>query len=78
MLPAGTLTSVARITSYDGDLVAAGPGDAVTLVLGDEVDASRGDVLSAAADRPEVADQIVAHLVWPPPPSTCCPAGPIF
>jgi bifunctional enzyme CysN/CysC len=55
---------VARITTYDGDLIAAGAGDAVTLVLGDEVDASRGDVLSAAADRPEVADQIVAHLVW--------------
>ena len=64
VLPAGTLTSVARITTYDGDLIAAGGGDAVTLVLGDEVDASRGDVLSAAADRPEVADQIVAHLVW--------------
>ncbi|MBE7184476.1 MAG: sulfate adenylyltransferase subunit CysN [Methylobacterium mesophilicum] len=39
-------------------------GEAVTLTLDDEVDVSRGDVLCAAEDRPEVSDQFSAHLIW--------------
>ena len=36
----------------------------MTLTLADEIDVARGDVLAAADDRPEVADQFAAHLVW--------------
>ena len=36
----------------------------MTLTLADEVDASRGDLLVPPDDRPEVADQFSAHLVW--------------
>lgn len=36
----------------------------MTLTLTDEVDASRGDILAAASDRPEVSDQFAAHLIW--------------
>jgi bifunctional enzyme CysN/CysC len=39
-------------------------GQSVTLTLSDEVDVSRGDVLSTAAAPPEVADQFEATLVW--------------
>jgi bifunctional enzyme CysN/CysC len=42
----------------------AHPGDAVTVTLTEEVDASRGDVLVAAAAPPEVADQFEAKLLW--------------
>jgi bifunctional enzyme CysN/CysC len=57
-------SQVARIVTADGDLAEARAGDAVTLVLSDELDISRGDVL-AAADHPlEVADQFQAHMVW--------------
>jgi bifunctional enzyme CysN/CysC len=34
------------------------------LTLTDEIDASRGDVIAAASDPPEVADQFAAHLLW--------------
>ncbi|HYE48975.1 MAG TPA: sulfate adenylyltransferase subunit CysN [Azospirillaceae bacterium] len=64
VLPGGQSSRVARIVTMDGDLDAAGPGRAVTLVLADEVDVSRGDVIAAAAARPETADQFAAHLVW--------------
>jgi bifunctional enzyme CysN/CysC len=39
-------------------------GDAVTLTLADEVDIARGDVLARPDNRPEVADQFTAHIIW--------------
>ena len=60
----GKESSIARIVTADGDLPEAAAGDAVTLTLTDEIDASRGDVIAAATDRPEVADQFAAHLLW--------------
>jgi len=62
--PSGVETSVARIVAPAGDLPRAGAGDAVTLTLADEVDASRGDILAAAAAPMQVADQFEATLVW--------------
>jgi len=64
VLPSGRRSTVARIVTADGDLAEAGEGRAVTLTLADEVDASRGDVIAAAGDPPEVADQFAAHLLW--------------
>ena len=39
-------------------------GQSVTLTLADEVDCSRGDVIAAADDPPQVADQFEATIVW--------------
>src|SRR3546814_20241433 len=39
-------------------------GQAVTLTLTDEIDASRGDIIAAASSPAEVADQFAAHLLW--------------
>ena len=64
ILPSGRVTSVARIVTYDGDATHAEADDAVTIILTEEVDVSRGDVIAAAADRPEVADQVAAHVIW--------------
>jgi bifunctional enzyme CysN/CysC len=60
----GRTSIVKSIVTFDGELDAASAGQAVTLTLADEIDISRGDVLSAVADRPEVSDQFAAHLVW--------------
>ena len=60
----GKASKVKRIVTYDGDLDQAAAGDAVTITLEDEIDISRGDLLAAANDRPEVADQFAAHLIW--------------
>ncbi len=64
ILPSGRTTTVARIVTFDGDLDSAVAGQSVTLTLADEVDCSRGDVVSVADDPPEVADQFEATLVW--------------
>jgi bifunctional enzyme CysN/CysC len=60
----GQESAVARIVTAGGDLEEARAGEAVTLTLADEVDVSRGDLLSEAQARPEVADQFAAHLLW--------------
>jgi bifunctional enzyme CysN/CysC len=62
--PAGTQSTVARIVTADGDLEQAVAGQSVTLTLRDEIDVSRGDVISAAESPPEVADQFEATVVW--------------
>jgi len=64
IVPSGRTTSVKRIVTSDGDLEAAVAGQSVTLVLADEVDCSRGDVIAAAGDPPEAADQFEAAIVW--------------
>lgn len=64
ILPSGETSTVARIVGADGDLARASAGQAVTLVLADERDVSRGDVIAAADDPPEVADQFQARLLW--------------
>jgi bifunctional enzyme CysN/CysC len=60
----GRQTRVERILIADQDAGGAEAGDAVTLVLADEVDIARGDVLSHPEHRPEVADQFAAHVIW--------------
>ncbi len=55
---------VARIVTMDGDLPTAVAGQAVTLVLDRELDASRGEVLSHPGALPEYSNQFQAQLVW--------------
>jgi bifunctional enzyme CysN/CysC len=64
VLPSGRRSRVARITTYDGDLGEAVVGQAVTLVLEDEIDVSRGDVVCEEGRAPQVADQFEAHVIW--------------
>ena len=60
----GRSSKVARVMTADGELPEALAGEAVTLTLADEVDISRGDVLSAPSQRPEMSDQFAAHILW--------------
>jgi bifunctional enzyme CysN/CysC len=62
--PSGRESRVARIVAYGGDLPEAVAGQSVTITLEDEVDISRGDVISAADAPAEVADQFECTLVW--------------
>jgi bifunctional enzyme CysN/CysC len=64
VLPSGKTSKVTRIVTLDGDLESAVAGQSVTLTLADEVDCSRGDVLSVADNPPQVADQFEATIVW--------------
>ena len=56
----GVRTRVARIATMDGDLDEAAAGDAVTVVLADEIDVSRGDVFATPDNPPQRADAFAA------------------
>ncbi len=60
----GQKTAIKSIVTYDGEVASAEAGQAVTLVLKDEVDASRGNMLTSPTARPFVADQLQAHVIW--------------
>ena len=60
--PSGLTSRVKRIVSWDGDLEIAHSPMSVTLVLEDEIDISRGDVL--AVGDPYVAQRFEAEIVW--------------
>jgi bifunctional enzyme CysN/CysC len=62
--PSGKRVHVARIVTADGDLEVAQEGDAVTLTFAEEVDASRGDVITTPDSEPSVADQLAAKIIW--------------
>ena len=64
ILPSGRTSRVKKLATQDGDAGVARIGDAITIVLEDEVDVSRGDVIAAINARPHFADQVSAHLIW--------------
>ena len=64
VLPSGTESTVARIVTYDGDLELAGAGRSITLTLNNEIDISRGDIITSAESPCSSADQFQARILW--------------
>ena len=62
--PSGKESTVARIVTKDGDLSQAVSGQSVTLMLADEIDVSRGDMISTADAPAETADQFECTITW--------------
>ena len=60
----GQKSRVRRIVTAGGDLTRAVEGQAVTLLLEDEVEVSRGNMLAGPLARPDVTDQFAATVVW--------------
>jgi bifunctional enzyme CysN/CysC len=63
-LPSRKSSKVREITTADGPLEKAGTHQAVTIVLEDEIDLSRGDVLVHPDHRPTLARTFDANLIW--------------
>ena len=64
VLPQGIRSRVERIDTADGPLEEAGAGTSVTLLLADDIDISRGDLLAAADRPPQITDEITGTLCW--------------
>ena len=64
VLPSGKTSTVSRIVTFDGDLEEAVAGQSVTVCFEDEIDCSRGSVISIADNPPQTADQFETTIVW--------------
>jgi len=64
VLPSGQWARVERIVTAEGDLDHAVAGQAVTLTLAGEIDASRGDVIAEIGATAPVTSRLCARLVW--------------
>ena len=62
--PSGMETRVKGFADFDGPRDSAIAGESVCLVLEDEIDISRGDLLSSIVDSALVSDHVEVHLVW--------------
>jgi bifunctional enzyme CysN/CysC len=67
VLPSGVTSKVARVLGPNGDVEAAHPPLAVSVVLEDEIDVSRGDMIVHSRNRPRVDRNFEAMLVWMSP-----------
>ncbi|SFU26927.1 sulfate adenylyltransferase subunit CysN [Xenorhabdus koppenhoeferi] len=64
VMPSGSVSTVERIVTFSGDLPFAVPGEAITVVLKDEIDISRGDLLIAFEDQMKTSRHALVDVVW--------------
>lgn len=64
VLPSGLPSRIRAIDTADGEVTEAFPPMSVTVRLEDEVDVSRGDMLSRPNNQPEATQDIDAMICW--------------
>ncbi len=64
VLPSARRTRIAAIDTYDGELEEAQAPMSVTLRLQDELDISRGEMICAVENQPQVARELSADICW--------------
>jgi sulfate adenylyltransferase subunit 1 (EFTu-like GTPase family) len=64
VLPSGGRTQIAAIDTYDGEVQEALAPMSVTLRFSDELDVSRGELISRPGQEPTVARELEADVCW--------------
>lgn len=64
LLPSGFTTSIAKIDSYDGEMDEAHPPMSVTILLEDDYDLSRGDMIARENNYPEMQQDLEVMVCW--------------
>ncbi|MEA2492939.1 MAG: bifunctional enzyme CysN/CysC [Thermoleophilaceae bacterium] len=64
VLPSGLRTRVKKMDTFDGELEEAYAPQSVTVLLEDDLDISRGDMLVGAGELPETTRQLEATVCW--------------
>ena len=64
IFPSGKKTRVKEIISPNGSVDKGLPGQSITLTFKDEVDCSRGNIISSAKSPLEISDQFDATIIW--------------
>ncbi|PPI88462.1 sulfate adenylyltransferase subunit CysN [Candidatus Pantoea edessiphila] len=64
VLPSNIQSNIKRIVTFDGDLIEANAGQAITLILNDELDISRGDLIVDINSDLNLTKSVIANVVW--------------
>ena len=64
VLPGGLKSTVKEIWTYDGAVEEAFAPQSITLCLGDNIDASRGDMIIGVDDLPGMSGDLRARVCW--------------
>ena len=64
VLPSDQGGHIDRIVTYDGDVQRASAGQSVTITLAEEIDISRGDVITDVAQPAVVTERLTSRVVW--------------
>ena len=64
LLPSGFTSKISKIVTYDGELEEAFPPMSVTLLLEDDLDLSRGDMIVRLNNQPDITQDIEAMICW--------------
>jgi sulfate adenylyltransferase subunit 1 len=64
LLPSGFTSTIAKIDTYDGEVEEAYPPMSATLLLEDDLDLSRGDMIVRENNQPEVEQDLEAMICW--------------
>ncbi len=62
--PGGFTSTVERIVTMNGDLDQASTGQSVTITLKDEIDISRGDMLTGIEQLPVISSTLRTRILW--------------
>ncbi|BBB25459.1 sulfate adenylyltransferase subunit CysN [Amphritea japonica] len=63
-LPSGKESTIESISTYDGNLEQAVAGQSITLTLNDEIDISRGDMITSAEEPASIGKQFETTVIW--------------
>jgi bifunctional enzyme CysN/CysC len=64
VLPSGATSRIRSLDTYDGPLEEAVAGDSVTMLLEDDLDVSRGDLVCRPHNQPQVGRDVEAIVCW--------------
>ncbi|MXP56715.1 sulfate adenylyltransferase subunit CysN [Pantoea sp. Mhis] len=64
ILPSGVESTISRIVTFDGDLQEASANDTITLVLQDEIDISRGDLIVDIKSNLTIVQSATVNVIW--------------
>jgi len=64
VLPSGFTSKIKKIDSFDGELEEAFPPMSVTVLLEDDIDISRGDMIVRVNNQPEITQDMDIMISW--------------
>ncbi len=64
ILPSGFTSKISKIDSFDGEKAEAFPPESITLLLEDDIDISRGDMIVRTNNKPNNSQDIEVMMCW--------------